>query len=204
MATRRKKLYKKWTRMKQRTSDPNHPSYKHYGGRGIKVCSEWAEDFQKFYEWSISNGYKEGLTIDRIENNGDYEPSNCRWATYDIQANNKRSNINLAYKGETKTLTQWCKKLKLHYPTIRYRIVSLNWTTEKAFETPVKKSPSKKTIHISREEYLVQEQAKTEESIDKYIRLMEEQPSLSNRSAAKVLGFSESYVRNLKRRICIE
>lgn len=86
------KLYKRWVKMKYRCYNTNSKDYKYYGGRGIKVCDEWKNDFIAFYNWSIKNGYKEDLTIDRINVDGDYEPSNCRWATWKEQANNKRTN----------------------------------------------------------------------------------------------------------------
>lgn len=75
------KIYQVWKSMKQRCFNPNHKSYKYYGGRGIQVCDEWENDFQAFYDWSIANGYTEGLQIDRINNDGNYEPSNCKWVT---------------------------------------------------------------------------------------------------------------------------
>lgn len=130
------RLYSIWTDMRQRCNNPNNNRSKDYGGRGIEVCDEWDNDFQRFAEWALQNGYADNLTIDRIDVNGNYEPSNCRWITSFEQMSNMRKNVNLEYKGETQTLSEWCRRLGLKYSTIEYRIKN-GWTVEEAFEIPV-------------------------------------------------------------------
>lgn len=118
----RTRLYKIYAKMKERCYDPNYPQRELYGGRGIKICDEWLKDFINFYNWSMENGYADNLSIDRIDPNKDYEPSNCRWADTYQQANNKRNNIQLTYNGETLTLPQWARKLGLPYSTLADRL----------------------------------------------------------------------------------
>ena len=76
--------------MKQCTTSPTHQDYSHYGARGIKVCEEWFNDFKCFYDWAMSHGFSEELEIDRIDNDGNYEPDNCRWVTHQVNANNRK------------------------------------------------------------------------------------------------------------------
>lgn len=104
---RNTKLYGVWCAMKSRCSNPNDTHYKDYGERGIAVCNEWLNDFQAFYDWAISNGYKNGLEIDRKDNDKGYSPNNCRWVTRKENMNNTRENVFIAYNGETHTLSEW-------------------------------------------------------------------------------------------------
>ena len=117
--------------MKERCYNKNFIEYKNYGGRNIKICKEWLNDYRAFYEWAINNGYDNNLTIDRIDVNGDYEPTNCRWITKQKQAYNKRNSKYITYKGEIKTLAEWSKELNISQQTLRYRI--MNWDIERAF-----------------------------------------------------------------------
>ena len=125
------RLYVIYDNMKARCNNPKNVGYKNYGGRGIKVCNEWNKDFNIFVKWALENGYKDNLTLDRINNNGNYEPSNCRWATKIEQANNMRTNRFITYNNETKTIAQWSRILKISPQNLRYRIN--HWGVEKAF-----------------------------------------------------------------------
>lgn len=100
-------LHVVWCGMKARCRNPTHASYENYGGRGIAVSPEWESDYLAFKAWSLANGYRKGLTLDRIDNDGPYSSCNCRWTTYAVQGRNKRSNVKVTAFGETKTLTEW-------------------------------------------------------------------------------------------------
>lgn len=127
------RLYRIWKNMKTRCYNKNYERYNDYGGRSIKICDEWLNDFQAFYDWAVNNDYKENLTIDRIDNNKGYSPDNCRWATRKQQTRNRRNTMQFAYKGETKSLAEWCEVLNLNYKTINNRIYS-GLPIEKALE----------------------------------------------------------------------
>lgn len=123
--------------MKQRCYNENSTFYKDYGGRGINVCDEWLHSYEDFKLWAISNGYKPGLTIDRIDNNGNYGPSNCRWVTRKIQANNRRSNHLVTIGEETHTIKEWSIIKGVNRKTIHTRIAR-GWDEVVAITTPVK------------------------------------------------------------------
>lgn len=100
-------LHHIWTGMRRRCNNPNDKSYPDYGGRGIKVCPEWDSDYLNFKDWALKNGYIKGLSIDRIDNSKGYEPSNCRWASDIMQANNKSNNSYVTVNGVTHTASEW-------------------------------------------------------------------------------------------------
>ena len=131
------KLYEVWCSMKRRCELPSLASYKYYGGRGISVSAEWKESFIAFRNWAYENGYKEGLSLDRIDNNGNYEPSNCRWVTMKEQANNQNHTLKIEYKGEVKTLTEWAELLGIKRHTLYHRIYKNGWDIDRAFTEKV-------------------------------------------------------------------
>lgn len=141
------RLHYIWVSMKDRCNNPNDQAYAHYGGRGISVCQEWNNDFVTFYEWAINNGYDKTLTIDRIDVNGNYEPSNCRWADKKTQANNKRNNIIITYNNKTQSLKLWCEELNLDYDMIRARWQNPNWENKSVEEKLF--TPNQKHILIT-------------------------------------------------------
>lgn len=92
-----------------------------YGGRGIKICDGWLKSYESFRDWAYSNGYKEGLTIERKDVNGNYEPSNCEWIPFEEQANNRRTTVWVEFNGEKHSLMEWSKKLNINYGTLHSR-----------------------------------------------------------------------------------
>jgi hypothetical protein len=129
------RLYSIYQGMTRRCYYPDNQNYKYYGGKGIVICNEWKTDFSAFKKWALENGYQDNLTIDRINTNGNYEPSNCRWVSMKEQCNNRTSNHLITYKGKTQNLKQWCIELNLNYGIMESRINRYKWSVEKAFET---------------------------------------------------------------------
>lgn len=123
--------------MISRCANSNNKSYGNYGGRNIVVCEEWANDINAFAKWAYANGYADGLTIDRIDNNKGYNPDNCRWVTMKIQQNNRRNNVLLTYNGQTHTISEWAKIMCIDYSVIKARIRD-GWPVEKALTQKVR------------------------------------------------------------------
>ena len=130
------RLFRVWCGMRERCSTPSCKAYANYGGRGISVCDEW-NDYAVFYKWAVSTGYEDGLSIDRIDSNGNYCPENCRWATSTEQANNTRRNVKIAYKGVSHTISEWSKIFGIKYTTLYMRL-QRGMSIEKAFRNPTK------------------------------------------------------------------
>ena len=133
----RTRLYRIWCAMRQRCRIDSE-AHKYWAGKGIAVCEEW-NDYLLFRKWALENGYKDNLTLDRIDSNGNYEPSNCRWATYKEQANHLSSNHFVTIKGESHSISEWCDILNISSRDVVYRRVkNYGWSFEKALLTPAK------------------------------------------------------------------
>lgn len=130
----RTRLYRIWGNMNSRCNDKENELY---GGRGVTVCDEWAQDFSAFKAWAMANGYSDELSIDRIDVNGNYEPSNCRWATVKEQSRNKRNSRMLTYNGKTQTVADWADETSLTAHQIENRLLR-GWKTEDIFERPIR------------------------------------------------------------------
>ena len=131
------KLYGVWINVKTRCNNPRNRAYPQYGGRGIRLCEEW-ESFQDFQNWAIKSGYADGLTLDRIDVNGNYSPENCRWADMKTQQNNRRNNHVIEFNGVRKTLSEWSEATGLSSSTLRTRLSILGWPIERALTEPLR------------------------------------------------------------------
>lgn len=127
------RVYRIYAKILRRCFAKDDYAYSRYGGRGITMCEEWKNSFDEFSKWAYENGYNDTLTIDRIDNNGDYSPSNCRWVDVYTQANNKRNNNYITFEGRTQTLAQWCREVGVPYKRTFYRI-SNGWSFEDAIQ----------------------------------------------------------------------
>lgn len=127
------RLHSVWNGMISRCKYEKLPAYERYGGRGISVCEEW-KDYLNFKEWALNNGYKDDLTLDRRDNNGDYEPSNCRWVDLHTQANNTRRNVFLTYNDETHTIAEWSRITGISQNRLYYRYTH-GFSIEEIFST---------------------------------------------------------------------
>lgn len=132
-------LYRTWQHMKNRCYNPNSKDYKDYGERNITVCDLWKDDFVEFLYWALKHGWKQGLSIERIDINKGYSPDNCTWIPLAEQSKNRRTVRFVTYKGETHNLAEWSRITGIARRTLESRLDSKNYTLEEAFETPVNK-----------------------------------------------------------------
>lgn len=133
----RTRLHGIWAKMKQRCLNPNDARYQDYGGRGIQICDEWVNNYDSFQNWAVASGYAPDLTLDRIDNDGNYQPSNCRWVTKREQSNNTRKNRHIEHDGESHTLAEWSRITGVNALTIAYRL-NVGWSVSDALFTPVR------------------------------------------------------------------
>lgn len=175
------RLYKVWSGMKERCYNPNSPNYRNYGERGIIMCDEWRYDFMAFYKWAMDAGYDETAprgqyTIERNDNNGNYCPDNCRWATIKEQGNNKSSNITVESNGKKMTLRQWADSSHSNYPTML-------------------KEHQRRVAGVKpREEYL--SEADKKRAMVK--QAIADNPDLSVRALSDKIGISKSQIQRVK------
>lgn len=134
------RLHNIWRGIIKRCNCPTSSSFSGYGGRGILVCSEWVTDYTAFRSWALESGYKDGLTIGRVDNNGPYSPSNCRWEGRKDQARNRRSSHLETHNGEAKTLAEWAEIYSIPYGTLIVRVNVYGWPITKALTEPIHKA----------------------------------------------------------------
>ena len=126
-----KRIVNMWHNMKSRCYSAYRKDYKYYGGKGVEVCDEWINDYFAFQNWALNNGYEDNLTIDRIDSNGNYEPSNCRFITLEEQQRNKCNNLNFTLNGKTQTLSEWGREYGINSATLKDRL-NLGYPFEEA------------------------------------------------------------------------
>ena len=132
--------------MKQRCYNQNGINYKYYGGKGIFICDEWLNDFEKFYEWSLQNGYSDNLTIDRIDSNKEYSPDNCKWSTKKEQAYNRSMSVKLTLNGRIMYMTEWAEELEIDKKILSWRYNN-GWSDEEILTRPRDYKESKLSLN---------------------------------------------------------
>ncbi len=140
------KLRNAYYGMLRRCYTDEREDYHNYREHGIRVCDEWLNSFDKFALWAINNGVEENLTLDRINNNGNYEPSNCRWVSRYVQNNNKAIVHTIRYNGEEKTISDWAAEYGIKRKTLAYRLLVSGWSVEKSLTTPTRKPISSTSL----------------------------------------------------------
>lgn len=131
---RNERIYNIFNGMMARCYNSNNSRYSDYGGRGVTVCSEWYKNPDAFFEWAFANGYHDGLSIDRINNNLGYSPDNCRWVEFSEQAQNRRNCVYVIHNGERKTLSSACRLADVNFDTVRWYISKHKCSPQEAFE----------------------------------------------------------------------
>ena len=143
------KLYRVWDGIVQRCYNPKASNYHNYGGRGIDMDDEWRNDFQIFEDYCLSNGWKDGLQIDRIDNNKGYAPNNVRFVTRKQNLRNKRNNHLITYNGETMCVADWCARLGINDSTV-WRRLSSGWSVEDTLTKPLQKRTKAKMDEVEK------------------------------------------------------
>lgn len=142
------KLYAIHSEMNHRCFNPNNKNFKHYGSRGISVCEQWTgrDGFLNFYEWANSHGYKDGLSIERKDVDGDYSPDNCSWIPKNEQPLNRRSNVILSYKGKKQSISEWCRMYRISRKTIIRYLKKFEGDSDATFDFILSSEEHKKAI----------------------------------------------------------
>lgn len=184
------KLYYIWCSMKTRCYCETAKEYKNYGGRGIRVHSQWKENFMSFYDWAMANGYQEGLSIERKDVNGDYEPSNCTWITRKAQTRNKRNTIRVEHNGEVKPLVEWCEMHNVS-PRDARELLKQNYAIDEILSGDI--SP-----HLSWDKHVQRLKKKNIKEKTMVVEYLHDNPGATNKKVADYLGCSVRKVQSLK------
>lgn len=196
------RLYRIWSSMKARCTTPSHTAYKNYGARGITVCEEWTQSFEKFREWAMATGYDETAprgkyTLERKNTNGPYSPDNCCWITIQEQERNKSTTIYIDDDGERIPLAEYCERHGINYKTAQYQLCTETRESAKDRREKQRRAQGMRP----REEYNRDRAEKAAARLEWFKHAMDRHPGLSNRKLAEALGISESGVRRLKQKL---